>query len=390
MSHFRLIFLGAGFSHGAGLPLGEELWRVVRTRAGDSLESDLATYIQYRKECDGLNLAAKEVDFEELLAFLDIEHHLGLAGGDSLGLEGNETQVMIKRLIGQVLTERTPPAHDLPQIYYDFAEQLGQGDYILTFNYDVLLERALDHVGKPYRLFPARHECIRPGYGVVDSSRDENEVVVLKLHGSVDWFDRSEYEELLEESTSPEHPVFGPDSSVEIVPLLEGPQFPDDPLRSVWRVISGLERLYSDPALWRAVPRLVNPSTAKAVYAKRSRYLWWDMGRAGEYNLGVAVIGYSLPRHDDYVRQALFRVTKNFQENWWDADLAGKKKSPMLLIDRQADEAGRSAYRARYGFVDERKARFYFGGFDAEALRLLRDGQQHRADRIGSTAGDPP
>ena len=55
---FRLLVLGAGFSHAAGLPLGDELWRLTRKRAlegpgADKFRMDLAKYLDYRRECDG-------------------------------------------------------------------------------------------------------------------------------------------------------------------------------------------------------------------------------------------------------------------------------------------------------------------------------------------------
>ena len=59
-------------------------------------------------------------------------------------------------------------------------------DVIVTFNYDVVLERTLEYVGKPYRLYPERFKSIGPTFNVVDS--DVEEVTVLKLHGSLDWF----------------------------------------------------------------------------------------------------------------------------------------------------------------------------------------------------------
>lgn len=191
----RLFVLGAGFSRSAGLPLGPELWRLVHARASGQggragrYDRDLETYIKYRLMCDGLRLEPADVDFEDFLAFLDIEHYLGLAGSDTWSSDGNETQCVVKSLIGEILVERTPARDALPQVYYDFAEQLTRGDHVLSFNYDTVLERALEHVGREYRLFASRFTEVRKGIGYSDSSNDE--VVLLKLHGSVDWFDRT-------------------------------------------------------------------------------------------------------------------------------------------------------------------------------------------------------
>ena len=68
----RLLVLGAGFSHAAGLPLGDELWRLTRERAlegpgAEKFRMDLDMYLNYRRECDGVVLDPGEVDYEDFL-----------------------------------------------------------------------------------------------------------------------------------------------------------------------------------------------------------------------------------------------------------------------------------------------------------------------------------
>lgn len=382
-SLYRIFVLGAGFSHAAGLPLGTELWRLVRARAtgrngrAGRFDRDLEMYIRYRRECDGVQIGPEQVNFEDFLAFLDLEHYLGLAGSDTWSSEGNESQVLIKALIAQILVERTPLGDALPRIYYDFAEQLRYGDCIFTFNYDNVLERALNHVGRRYRLFPDRYEEVYPHGGTVDLSQDE--VVVLKLHGSVDWFDRRPYGQMGEShaeaglSKPPDHPIFGPNSIVRAKPILEGPQFPDDPLLDVYRVTSGLEELYRNFPFFVTTPYLVSPSKTKAVYANRFRSFWNGMGRAGVLNLGMCIIGYSLPPHDDYAKQVLFRILRNYQDNWWDKEVIDKRrKSRVVLIDRRDNTQERRDLMTRFGFIEPGKAVFHLSGFDDEAVELIR------------------
>jgi hypothetical protein len=147
----------------------------------------------YQRGCDGIEIGEDDVDFEDFCRFPDIEHFLGLRGSDTWSREGNEGTVVIKTLLGQVLAELTPSTDEVPHLYLDFAQRLQPNDYVLTFIYDILLERALDAVGAPYRLFPTRYESANDLRAIVGNSRDE--VVVLKLHGSIDWFDRSQYSE---------------------------------------------------------------------------------------------------------------------------------------------------------------------------------------------------
>ena len=377
---YRIFVLGAGFSRAAGLPLAVDLWREVQQRArilsgrADQFWDDLDTYIRYRKDCDGVTLTPGQVDFEEFLAFLDIEHYLGLRGSDTWSVDGNEAQVVVKTLIAEIIAEAMPSGEAVPQLYRRFAAGLRPNDYILTFNYDVLLERALESVGKPFRLFPQRFKNVRPGLAEVDTSREE--VVILKLHGSIDWFDRTQYHKLEAafakqgSHSRPPHPVFENPTNLDVVSLVDGPRFASDPLRHMHRVRK-FEDLYRRSFLFRCTPWLLSPSSMKMLYAATLRDFWYGLGGAGMWNFGLAIIGFSLPQHDDYARQVLYRLVTNYQTINWDEDVFGLKKRPLILIDRQQSEEEMEELRRRYAFVDWAKTRAYMAGFDENALDLL-------------------
>jgi hypothetical protein len=109
MSTFRLLFLGAGFSHLAGLPLGPELFTEVRRRINEDygsdnhVERDLMRFINYQHRCFDRTIRPENVDCEEFLGFLDVEHYLGLKGSDTWSSAGNHSQLMIRKAIGQVI-----------------------------------------------------------------------------------------------------------------------------------------------------------------------------------------------------------------------------------------------------------------------------------------------
>ena len=177
------------------------------------------------------------VDYEDFLGFLDTEHFLGLRGSDTWSDEGSESQLMVRRAIADILHQRTPS--NPPNLYRKFARRLNSSDWVFTFNYDTLLESALEAEGVLYRLFPWRFSDVG-ALNTIDDSREE--VVVLKLHGSVDWCDRSAYESSVEYSKhfsfsyEVKHPVFGKGRVVEPVPLTDGPRNGDDPLVKVYRI----------------------------------------------------------------------------------------------------------------------------------------------------------
>jgi valyl-tRNA synthetase len=377
-----IFVLGAGFSRAAGLPLADDLWREVRRRAekmdgrAGKFRRDLNDYIEYVADCTGEKLSPDTVNFEKFLSYLDIEFHLGLRGSDTWSTEGNESQVIIKTLIGQILTEKTPKV--IPSLYEDFGRKLRPGDTILTFNYDILLERTLDKIGMPYRLFPDRFkEVFEGGGGSTDIDRELSEVLILKLHGSLDWFSKEPYLRLVKEferqgtTSDPHDPIFSRSSGVRVERLNEGPQHPEDPLNEVYRVVE-IESLYKNPPLFLQTPLVVAPSTSKILWFDRFKGFWWGMGGLGSLNRRLTIIGFSLADHDEYVRQIIYAITQNYQKVHWDIEEQGMgKKAPMLIIDFQDTDSKREAFKKRYAFVDWSRAEVSFDGLTARTLDLL-------------------
>ena len=379
---FRLFILGAGFSKPAGLPLASQLWNEIRIRAShlggraNQLQRDVDNYREFMRLCCGEDISESEVDFEDLMRVLDIEHFLGLRGSDTWSEDGNESTVIVKTLIGEILAQRTPEPGDVPEVYLEFARRLCPGDYILTFNYDVLLERAMDHAGTPYRLFPSRFSSVGDRGAMVDQNRDLEEVVVLKLHGSIDWFDRKSYSELVKQAQQhdptyqPPHPVFGRNAGISLARLLEGPRFDDDPLQHMFRV-RDIRRLYQTNILFHATPWLLSPSALKILYAHKLRDFWYGLGQAGLLNFGLAVIGYSLPPQDEYARQLLYTVIRNYQENWWNGKGVWMKKTPFALVDFCQTPSAVDQLKGRYRFVNWDRAILWEDGFNQEALDVI-------------------
>lgn len=242
MKTFRLLILGAGFSKPANLPLADELFREVRRRVrnlygnDNSLERDIKYYFNYLQNTEGFLGSTDDIKIEKLLSFLDVEHYLELKGSDTWSTEGNETQLLVRHTIGYVLLDRTPK--NVPEIYKQFARKLTPSDWVLTFNYDTLLEQALDSVGIPYRLFPYRYsEVGSNGLATVDNTHEE--VVILKMHGSIDWFDKHNYNNHVKsaiKSSIPynvKHPIFGMNSKIQSESIVDGPRFENDPLLQI-------------------------------------------------------------------------------------------------------------------------------------------------------------
>jgi hypothetical protein len=298
-------------------------------------------------------------------------------GSDTWSAEGNEAQVIIKTLIGQILTERTPASNKIPQLYIDFAKQLKPYDRVLTFNYDILLERALEAAGVPYRLYPDRYETVhRDGGGTVDWRREE--VVVLKMHGSVDWFDKTSFNSLQEDARFRGYQDFIPhdaifNSNFRTTPLVEGPRPHDDPIANIHRLVD-VEAFYQKPALFLSTPRLINPSTAKVVYASRFGDFWRGLNFMGGANFRMVIIGYSLPEHDDYARQVIYEIVDNYQNVPLPMVSVGiLERDPLLIVDLRRDDAAVANIKSTYSFVDWSSAELRLDGFGPATLDWLRE-----------------
>lgn len=370
----RLIILGAGFSRPAGLPLAADLWTEIRATAsnypsdhrGSKFMDDLNDYLEFRKNADGKAMKPEEVDFEDFMRYLDVEHYLGLRGGDTWSGDGNEGTVVVKFLIGKILARHINALRNIPDLYLEFARRLETQDTIITFNYDTLLERALEAVGKPYRLFSTRLKSVGEFSGVVDTSREE--VIVLKVHGSIDWFDRSNFEYLVarrreQRAPAPTDIIFSHEQALGLKCLTDGPRFEADPLKNIFRA-TNLEALYQKDLLFRATPRMLPPSGAKLLYSSRMNDFWDGMNSAGLFNLGFAVVGFSLPSQDEYARQIMHRLIRNYQGN----NEPGRRKSPLTIVDFFADKESEGRFRERYRFVDWSKAELVGGGLDLASL----------------------
>lgn len=373
---FRIFILGAGFSRPAGLPVATELYPAVKALiegqhgTETKFDRDLGKFLRYCEDCGVSGQTKDSLDLEMLMSYLDIEHYLELRGSDTWSREGNESQLMIRKAIGKVIHDRMPD--ELPDCYLKFAELLSTRDIVLTFNYDLVLEAALAQVGKPYRRYPYRFKSVNANGGVVDNDTDE--VVLLKLHGSLDWFDDSQFLALrasLEAqglSKTSLHAVFDDPSRYGAKPLVDGLLPPNDPLAHL-HAIQDVSGYYAKDRGFNA-PFILSPSHVKFVYASPIMSLWNGLGRAGGYNLGVSVVGFSLPPHDEYIRIGMHQMLRNYA-SWWEQPLFDVLKDYVRFVDYKTDQAEQEAYTERYRFAGADRSKFFFGGFGDDSLDFL-------------------
>jgi hypothetical protein len=90
-------------------------------------------------------------------------------------------------------------------------------------------------------------------------------------------------------------------------------------------------------------------------------------------NLGVSVVGFSLPIHDEYIRIGLYQVITNYQQSWWDEKIVDVLKDNVRLVDYRETESGIADYKRRFSFIDTSRAEYFFSGFGDDAVRFLFD-----------------
>ena len=130
--------------------------------------------------------------------------------------------------------------------------------------------------------------------------------------------------------------------------------------------VLNIESVYRKPLLFSVTPWLLTPSTMKVIYALKD--FWHGLGGAGALNLGMAIFGFSLPAHDEYAHQVLYRMVRNYQRVYWDEEILGLRKTPLVLVDYRPPGELRDDLRCRYAFVDWNKAICCLDGFTKDTL----------------------
>jgi hypothetical protein len=133
-----------------------------------------------------------------------------------------------------------------------------------------------------------------------------------------------------------------------------------------------IEGLYANPPFFQATPTLIAPSTAKVVYAQQRFGEYW-VGKAydGGHGFRMVIIGYSLPLHDEYARQVMYRLVMNYQNIPAERVDPRRQKEPLIMVDLCKTDAQEDALRARYRFIDWKRARTFLNGLNDDVIAAL-------------------
>jgi hypothetical protein len=284
----RLYVIGAGASVPYGLPTLKSLtWELV-----ESMDSErrglLLTVIREAYGRD-VKSPSDSPDFEELLSRLDRRslsylEGTGLGGPDSPRHRAEEVALdQLRRFI----RERCQRIADQLGPYDRLIHSLRPGEVIVSFNWDVLLETAFLRAGRSFTYLPS------------ERTRD-GEAVLLKPHGSINWFALLDREGLEISTASNLRPV-GDDLSLYLLYLSEPLSEPN---------FAGCSSMVR--ACLSRTPAIVPPTTSKLLavggqprdgfvehgHTRAMKSIWARFKAALEEATEVVAIGYSLPGTD--------------------------------------------------------------------------------------------
>ncbi len=154
------------------------------------------------------------------------------------------------------------------------SENLHEGDTIITFNWDLSIERALeDYRGDPGFLYTYPRD------------RREKRFTLLKPHGSIDWFEKKSISDSV-----PERELGKLDSELYYYPRFNRAEH---------------------PKLKQVPPVIVPPVALKQFELDFLKRTWRYVYRAVSDATKIYIIGYSLPREDQFARLVFRRAIRN-------------------------------------------------------------------------------
>ena len=363
----RLFILGAGFSKPAGLPLGDELLTAIRqaqTAHSSPLENEITEWMRM--------YPGEKIDLERVLGYSHRKNHLQLKGPEEWSYSGSPAIIRARWAMQQILGRGigTP----IPDLYKQFVRQLTEYDIVMTFNYDTLLEQACEESRTPYSLTP-------PWW--LKNAREPTPIHFLKMHGSIDWYDKEEYNDSVKfhglAFAAKNDPVFGNAPIAKPEPLVHGQT--SEGLGE--RIKDRIYRVRDFQELFKKAKghelHQVTPFMLPLAHDKMLGYapvidFWWGLQEIVRRQVNqIIIIGYSMPKHDEYAREAISTMLMEYQDQYHTAPMWNSpERRPIKIITKANDER---ETRENLPFLEPEKSEIWTDGFTAEALGWALDTQ---------------
>jgi len=271
-----VVILGAGFSKSFGVPLANELLKELVSRYAKSFPS--IKYVDAFVKDFYPNLVAghEYPDIEDFLAMTETAvAYSQIRNTTNRGYYWRpkiiaDLMSTVNKCLGDYLWnyQKTVPIGLVVSVD-KLLSHLRDNPVFVSFNYDLLLETALSELGRKFK------------YGL---SYDQNDISILKPHGSINWFQTGTLSTL---------PIIHIGKNIEVPITLE-----KDQLR--------LKR-------WKE-SIIVIPSPIKKIDLFEMKKMWTSFTSVVSTLNSLTVIGYSLP-HTDKLSRLVIRRAGPFQAN---------------------------------------------------------------------------
>jgi hypothetical protein len=324
----RVFIIGAGVSASCGIAVAKDILResIVRLHHRDSAKSDtvhrLLKYLYAGFQQNLLNYPNIEdfLNLTEMARRFNSEEFIKSSLWSDSKIEGVQQTTL--KAVTDYIWELMQQKHAL-QVIKDFVrDHVRPGDTLITFNWDLTLERAIwdDPQGLSF------------WYSYPDASEDGESVVLLKPHGSIDWFNKKD----LPKAKRVKGKVQSLDESVCVFTRFD----------------------FSDlPEMANYTPVIVPPLATKEFSQTVLKRTWRGVYKAVSQATSLTILGYSLPREDQFARLVLGRALRSNR-----LKVEKKAKSPLDVTVVNPDETTEITFRRLVG-PSVRRFTFYQATF---------------------------
>ena len=183
MTRNEVYVLGAGFSKAANLPISsefliDEAFEYLRNKLNDQQNHDriekIQNYVQFRLENEYF-----KNNIEEVLNHIATARYLFMESvSDNKGsYSADDIFENLLWYITCLIDEKTKDIkNSIPKEYSIFLEHVFKNKIpLVTFNYDLIIENVLHSLGHDFK------------YGLEEKKLDDDNQLILKLHGSLNW-----------------------------------------------------------------------------------------------------------------------------------------------------------------------------------------------------------
>jgi SIR2-like domain len=310
----RVFIFGAGVSASCGIAVAKDLLREAIGRLAQQ-DSDKAKRIHNLLRYFYPGFQKPTLNYPNIEDFLNLVEMAKLFNSEEFIKSGlwpkrklEEVQHLTLKAVTDYIWDRMQQRQNTEAIGAFVTEFVRAGDTFITFNWDLTLERALEE----------DRNALSFWYSYPPSS-SEPSVTLLKPHGSIDWFPTAH----LPKGKPRGGAVLSLDDSVSVFTRFN----------------------FADvPKMADRTPVIVPPVSAKEFSHKILKRTWRHIYRAVSRATDLFIVGYSLPKEDQFARLVLGRALRSNR-----LKVEQKRKLPLRVAIVNPDEGAETTFRRLVG-----------------------------------------